>query len=100
MADRRPETAVQLLALPEGPAFGMHEHVVTPEERARGCAWVFGRHVTIPPAAAARIRVPVAPDLVAFASEVDDLLAATDPEGQRWTLGRYADGTWFRKREG
>ena len=75
--NERPKNAEQLLALPEGPEFGVAE---------------FG-----PVAGSGPFKVPVAPQLIAFYSGPDDVLSATDAWGYRWKLGRYSDGRWFRR---
>ncbi len=43
-----------------------------------------------------RVRVPVAPDLVAFTADDDTVMMCVDADGQGWRLARYADGTWTR----
>lgn len=67
----RPTTAAQFWALPEGPAIG---------QRTEG-----------------GITTPIMPDVVAFFSHDDELLSVIDQDGQRWSLGRYRDGSWFRQ---
>jgi hypothetical protein len=72
----RPRTVDQFFALPEGPGFG----------REKRCINGF------------TVLVPVAPEMVAFWSEDEDVISCLDYDGIRWTLGRYADGSWFRHR--
>ncbi len=67
-----PRTLGEFFALPEGPAFGM---------RIEG-----------------RIQTPVAPHVVAFFADPDMIISNVDGDGERWTLGRYNDGRWFRRR--
>lgn len=68
-------TLDEMKALPEGPAFGSIIKVINGET----------------------VHVPVAPDVVAYFVEPDQLQSWTDETGS-WMLGRYRDGSWFRKR--
>ena len=74
MTIARPKSHVEFMALPLGGGFGL---------RIEGS-----------------YRVPVAPDVVAFLCEPNDLITVydrSDEEDRCWTLGRYRNGTWFRR---
>lgn len=74
VSKQRPRSFDEFMALPVGGGFGL---------RIEG-----------------RVRIPVAPDVVAFFSEPNDLITVYDrseEEDTCWTLGRYRDGTWFRR---
>jgi len=74
MSIQRPKSFAEFMALPEGGGFGIRTE--------NG------------------VSVPVAPDVICFFSELNDLITVYDQSGEEdqcWTLGRYADGTWFRR---
>jgi hypothetical protein len=74
MNKERPKTHGEFMALPVGGGFGF---------RTEG-----------------RVRIPVDPDTVAIFHEVGYLMTVYDQSGEEdqcWTLGRYVDGTWFRR---
>jgi hypothetical protein len=74
--DQRPRTMEDMVALPEGPEFGQMDIIVN------------GRKVVI----------PVAPAVMTFWSEEGDPLGYRDADHVHWSLGRYADGRWYRQR--
>ena len=47
-----------------------------------------------------RIEYPVMPDVRAHAVTPDDLLCAHLPDGELYTFGQFADGSWYKKRVG
>ena len=74
MSKDRPRSHAEFMALPEGGGFGVRTE--------NG------------------VSVPVAPDVVSFHSEPSDLVTAYERHGDGtrcWALGRYRDGTWFRR---
>ena len=73
----RPTTAEELLALPIGPAFGQRTTTINGKT----------------------VNVPIAPHVQAVFHGDDDLVSACDQDGNRWSLGRYASGEWFRSRQ-
>jgi hypothetical protein len=72
----RPRTAHELNALPEGPAFGEGECIINGQ----------------------LCRVPIAREVVAIYHDEDDIISWLGPDGERWMIGRYVDGTWFKQR--
>jgi hypothetical protein len=74
----RPTTGEEFDALPAGPAIG--------QDRVE----IDGKLVT----------VPVMPSVVAFYSSDNEIVSHCDGDGTNWTLGRYADGSWFKRRVG
>jgi hypothetical protein len=76
MSDIGPRTSDAFLALPEGGGFGMELREID------GKQW----------------RVPVLEPVVAFYVAEDTIVSLVDRNGERWKLGRYADGRWFRQR--
>lgn len=93
----RPRTAEEMDALPIGPAFGMFLHDVSDADRARGYTLIKGRPCPVTDTQAA-VRMPVAPAVIATWAEDDDIQSYCDTNGERWTLGQYADGRRFRQR--
>ena len=73
--DSYPRSEADVLALPIGPAFSSREMMCD------------GRKVI----------VPVMSSIQAFFVEPDMVLMASNAKG-RWTIGRYADGRYFRRR--
>lgn len=95
----RPKSHAEFMALPEGGGFGMWKHQYTADEIARGWMLIGGKRVEVD-GRAKYISIPVEPDTVAFFNEPNDLMIIWDRSGEEdrcWTLGRYADGTWFRR---
>jgi hypothetical protein len=72
----RPRTAEDIMALPVGPAFSFKDKIID------GKRW----------------QIPVAPALKASFFGGDDLMAAKAEDGQWWSIGEYADGSWYRHR--
>lgn len=75
-AGKAPATAQEFMSLPIGPAFG---------------STTFERNGEV-------IRVPYMRPIVAFFVAEDIPISVVDADGERWILGLYADGSWFRKR--
>ena len=73
-----PKTSEEVAALPAGPAFGARE--------------------TSDPITGRKTIIPVAPDVVASWHGADDPLSYVDSDGATWTVGQYADGSFFRSR--
>lgn len=72
----RPQTARELSTLPEGGGFGIEERVIDGKT----------------------YRVPVlAEERVAGSVNDEDVISWVDGD-DRWQLGRYADGQWFKRR--
>lgn len=95
----RPASHAEFMALPEGGGFGISTREYTPEEFAQGWVMINDTKHKIADGAK-RISIPVAPDVICFFSEPNDLVTVWDQSGEEdrcWTLGRYADGTWFRR---
>lgn len=44
------------------------------------------------------ITVPVVPDVMTYYASPDTIVSRIDEFGGRWILGRYANGTWFKRR--
>jgi len=97
--DERPKTAQELLALPIGPAFSQEVFDLTEEDWARGFIEFRGLKHAVS-RRRARLIIPIAPEVVVFASHDKDVMAANDADGEWWSLGRYADGSWFRRQVG
>lgn len=95
MTTQRPRTIAEIAALPIGPTWRTEEHEVTAEDRQRGYKILYGRQINVRPITQT-IRIPLYPSVISFYSEEHDLLGYTDEAGIQWTLGRYADGQWFR----
>ncbi len=70
-----PKTIEEMQALPIGPAFGFVTRVIDGE----------------------KMRVPVAPATKATWFEEDQPMGYSDETGL-WSLGQYADGSWYRRR--
>ena len=70
-----PKTADELLALPIGPAFGSEERIIDGRLRI----------------------VPIAQAMRAFVIADDMALLAVDAAGDRWSVGQYADGNYYRR---
>lgn len=95
----RPRTAEDFWSLPEGPAAGAEFHQYTDADRQRGFIEIHGKRYQVKPALKG-ITMPVLPQVVAFHSEDDEIVAGVHPDGEYWKLGHYADGRWFRQRRG
>lgn len=95
--NQRPLTAKEIAALPEGPAFSLEEHAYTDEDRKNGYIIVRGKRINVV-VGCSKVMIPVAPEVVATYAEEDDPISYVDAKGVGWTLGRYADGRWFRQR--
>jgi hypothetical protein len=72
-----PRTREEFLALPEGGGFGAEIRVIN------------GKRYT----------VPIAPSVIAPWLADDAIRTLQDDDGVWWSVGRYADGQWFRRRE-
>lgn len=91
-------TAEKIAALPEGPSSGMQEVILTPEESAKGEKTIVGgRSVTFTPGIRS-LKLPDPRPTVAIFLDDDDVQSYVDADGIRWSLGRYANGEWFRSR--
>lgn len=75
----RPRTADEFAALPIGPEIGTREKTMPDDSKV----WV-----------------PVIRSAMTFFVSHDDPMGYTDADGVFWSLGRYADGSWFRQRKG
>lgn len=94
---QRPHTAEQIAALPEGPMYGFEEHPYTEQDRKNGYITVRGKRINVV-VGCSKVMTPIAPDVVATYADETDVIAYVDADGIGWTLGRYADGRWFRQR--
>lgn len=96
--DGRPKTIEEFSALPIGPEFKFGEHVLTEEDMANGYIMVGDkRHNIVTPCRS--VRWPIPPNVVAHYVTKNDINGYRDAEhGDLWSLGLYADGSWFRKR--
>lgn len=92
----QPMTAEEILALPQGPAYGVERHEVTEIDRARGYMIVSGKRV--PPPRVKYLDVPSAPKTVAVYFDETDIMSCCDSDGVMWALGKYEHGEWFRRR--
>lgn len=72
----RPRTREAFLALPEGGGFGTTERLIDGVLRT----------------------IPVMPATVAIYHSETDIISCVDDNGVRWSIGRYADGRWFKRR--
>lgn len=97
MTMQRPKTVEEFRALPVGPAFGQQRYEITADDRRNGYAMIGSARYDISDTSASSITIPVVPEMVAFYSDPTDIVSVTDGEAA-WMLGRYADGSWFRRR--
>lgn len=90
-------TADRIAALPEGQQFGMQKIALTPDESAKGEKLVGETLVTFRPGVHSLILPEPRPTIAIFLEE-DDVQSYVDGAGACWSLGRFADGEWFRQR--
>jgi hypothetical protein len=93
----RPKTTAEILALPVGPDIGVKTYRYTAEDKSRGYAIVRGKRFDIT-VGCNSLMVPVMPDVIADYVSEDDSLGAVDGHGVAWSVGKYADGSYFKRR--
>jgi hypothetical protein len=98
-APTRPQTAEQFFALPIGPAIGCEIYDLTEEDLARGVIQVRGETVVVSGGRPRSLKIPTMPETVVVDYTAEEPLMWCNGDGDYWTLGRYADGGWFRQRK-
>ena len=83
-----------MAALPEGPAADCMELNATASASGSATIGEIGPAKPKPN----RVMIPVIRETVCFYSDDDDICGYVDGDGTAWTLGRYNDGSWFRRR--
>jgi hypothetical protein len=89
----KPKTRKEILALPIGP-FVTHVYELTAEDYERGYAIVDGKRK--PAIGKCYVRSEMKP-IIVFSYEPDDAVFVRDDDGAAWSLGQWADGTYFRQ---